>query len=364
MTEKYDIENSTQKNQVFSGHIYIFHAFDIGDDVNLDKIKESGEVTPRPLKLSKYFKRYHIPLAIDLPNGHASANWLSAKIYSFGALSIIYKIPFEDTLENLRKQIEDIDNKCHEQSVVDASSIYKKIKRFTSKPKFFHTRSSYPVIQVTPTNDITASTLEKEYGALIASTIRFEQQTLSEYHIEEMLEDAIGYFKGDLIVIDSEAAFVYDKEHEETLDFFEFANIQHLELQYFNATLNKQLNTMYEERTIKLPFTSYLPFIGTQSDSPISELGRLRVDISVIVERLEDSIRIVGEAYYSEIYDLLAKKRELYDLKDSINKKLSIIEDIRTVYQHQIDSIREDILSVLIIILIMIEVVLGFMHLR
>lgn len=364
MIEKKELDSAQQKTTIFSGSIYIFHAFDIGDDVSLEKIKESGEVTPRPLKLSKYFKRYHIPLAIDLPNSAGSAHWLSAKIYSFGALSLIYRIPFEGTLDNLRKQIEDIDTKCHEQSVVDASSIYKKVKRFTSKPKFFHTRSSYPVIQVSPIQDITATMLEKEYGATIASTIRFEQQTLSEYHIEEMLEDAIGYFKGDLIVIDSEAAFLYDNEYEETLDFFEFANIQHLELQYFNATLNKQLNQIYEERTIKLPLTSYLPFIGTQLTSPVGELGRLRVDISVIVERLEDSIRIVGEAYYSEIYDLLAKKRELYDLKDSINKKLSIIEDIRTVYQHQIDSTREDILSVLIIILIMIEVIIGILHLK
>ena len=46
----------------------------------------------------------------------------------------------------------------------------------------------------------------------------------------------------------------------------------------------------------------------------------------------------------------------------SINKKLNIISEIRSVYQHKIDAIREDLLSVLVIILIFIELVVGILH--
>jgi len=363
MIEELQTQQKHFEEHKFSGNIYIFHAFDVGDDVNFGKIQESGDIIPQQSQPSKHFKTYHIPLSIDLSELHVGTNCLSAKIHNFGALLLTYKIPFNDTFEALRKKIETIDNEYQEQSLTDARLIYDKITRFITKPKFFYTRSWYPVIQIHPEPDtISVSTLQQQYGGIIASTLRFEQETLSEYQKNEILDAAIGYFKGDLIIIDTGAAFVYDKDYKETLDFFEFTNIQNLELKYFDHLLNTQLNAFYEGRAIRLPFTSYLPFIGTNLKSPIGELGRLRVDISVIVERLEDSIRLIGEAFFSELYELLAEKRELKILRESINKKLSIIQDIRSVYQNRIDAIREDILSVLIIILIFIELLFGLLR--
>jgi len=284
-----------ETGHIFSGNIYIFHAFDVGDDINLEKIKESGAMMTRPFSLPKYFKNYHVPLAVEIPHPHTSSKYISAKIHNFGAISIAYKIPFKDTLENIRKNINNIYNQFQDQSVSDASSIFKKIKPYTTKPKFYQTRSSYPIIQVDPEPDkFDIKTLKEQYGGVIASTLRFETQTLSEYQKNEILESSVGYFRGDLIVIDTEAAFVYDPEHEEILDFFEFANVQHLELYYFDRLLDQQLNIIYEEPTGKLPFKSFLPFIGMHLKNPVGELGKLRVDISVITERLEGSIKLVG----------------------------------------------------------------------
>ena len=84
-----------------------------------------------------------------------------------------------------------------------------------------------------PTIDIVK--LKEEFmGALLHRLLRFETESLSEYQKNEILESAIGYYRGDLIIIDTEAAFIYDDEYEEVLDLFEFANMQQLELQYFD----------------------------------------------------------------------------------------------------------------------------------
>ena len=175
----------------------------------------------------------------------------------------------------------------------------------------------------------------------------------------KFLLDAIGYFRGDLIVIDTEAAFIYDDEYQDILDFFEFANIQHLELRYFDRTLEQQLNYIYEGRVRKVPLKAYFPFIGTLSKGPVDDLDKLKVDISVIAERLEGSIKLAGEPYYSELYSLLVEKRELKNLKDAIDKKLEIIKDVLSVLQHKTEAIREDMLTVSIIVLICIELVIG-----
>ncbi|HJZ24482.1 MAG TPA: hypothetical protein VJ201_08595 [Candidatus Babeliales bacterium] len=349
-----------ESSDIFSGNLYIFYAFDVGDDIELEKIKKSADITVLPLSLPKYFKHYHVPLAVELPHPHQTSNCIMAKIHSFGVVSITYKIPFESTLDEVKESINTIYNRYQEQSISDAHSIYKKIINFTKQSRFFHLKTAYLVIQVdAKEKSINVSSMKKKYGGTIASMLRFETESLSEVKKNEILETSIGYYRGDMIVIDSEAAFVYDKEYQDTLDLFEFANIQQLELQYFDKILAQQLDFIYERKVKPLPFKAYLPFIGERLYNPVGDLGKLKVDISVITEQLEGSIKLAGETYFSELYALLNEEMGLVSWKESIANKLSIIKDIGTVYQNNIENIREDILSTLIILLIAIELIIG-----
>jgi len=55
------------------------------------------------------------------------------------------------------------------------------------------------------------------------------------------------------------------------------------------------------------------------------------------------------------------QKLDIKNWNSAIDRKLSIIRDVQTVYQHKMDAVREDILSILIIILIFIELVVGIL---
>ncbi len=348
--------------QIFSGNIFIFQAFDVGDDINLDEVKEKQLLMRRPLMLSKYFKNYHTPLEVELPHPHTSSRIESARLHSFGVISLVYKIPFSQTFEELKSEINDIVDEFNEQSVVDAGAIFNKIKPEMKQPKFFHLRTAYVLIQIDPVPGIGTEKLKKNFGSMIASTLRFETVHLSEFLKNEILDSSVGYYRGNLLVIDTESAMIYDDDYEDVLDLFEFANMQQLELQYFDKTLDQQLNTVYERGVQGIPYASYLPFVGGIRKDPIAALGKLKVDISVITERLENSIKLVGEEYYSEIYALLVDKLDIRNWQDSISRKLNIIFDLRSVYESKIHEIREDILSVLIIILIFIELIVGIAH--
>ena len=78
----------------------------------------------------------------------------------------------------------------------------------------------------------------------------------------------------------------------------QFANIQQLELHYFDRILDQQLNMLYEEKARKIPLKAYLPFIGTLTRGPIDDLGKLKVEISVITERLEGSIKLLASLIF------------------------------------------------------------------
>ncbi|HLW72601.1 MAG TPA: hypothetical protein VKR54_00990 [Candidatus Babeliales bacterium] len=362
-TQTPDLESQkTKTDHIFSGNILILWAYDVGEDINIQKVEESRDIIKMPLQLPKHFKQYNVPLAIELPHPHSNSFCVSSKIHSFGAISLIYKIPFTDTLENLRVNCDKLANKYQQQSVKDAQSIYEKIESFIIQPKFFQTSASYVIIQVDPQPaalDLTQ--LQKEYGSTIASTLRFETEILSEFQKNEILDSAIGYFRGSLIVIDIDAAFVYEEDYGDIIDLFEFANIQQLELRFFDRLLDQQINTIYERKETTLSWGAYLPFFGTFFSDPVGQLGKLKADISVITERLESSIKIAGEPYYSEIHNLLADKLDLKNWHDGIDRKLRIVEDVQTVFQQKIDTTREDLFSVLIIILIFIELMFGIL---
>ncbi len=344
---------------IFSGNILMLWAYDIGEDINLDKIEQSPDIVKVPLHLPKHFKQYNVPLAIEHP-APSDEYLTSNKIYSFGAMSLTYKIPFNDTLENLRVSCNQLANKYQQQSIKDAEVIYKKIEQFITQPKFFQTSATYVIIQVDPQpTALDLAQLQKEYGSTIASTLRFETEILSEFQKNEILDSAIGYFRGSLIVIDIDAAFVYEEDYSDIIDLFEFANIQHLELRFFDRLLDQQINTIYERKETKLSWGAYLPFFGTFFSDPVGQLRKLKADISVITERLESSIKIAGEPYYSEIHNLLAEKLDLKSWHDGIDRKLRIVEDVQTVFQEKIDATREDLLTMLIIILIFIELMFG-----
>ncbi len=345
----------------FEGNIYIFHAFDVGDDINLEKVEQLRAIRTTPLSLPKYFKNYNTPLAIELPHPNESARCVSVKLHNFGAVSLTYQVPFKESLENVRKEFYDIYYQYQEQSVSDLKLIYKKIEPFITQAKFFQTRSSYNIIQVNPQpKQIDLVQFQKQFGSLIASTIRFETASLSEYQKNDILDSAIGYYRGNLVLVDTDTTFIYDDEYVDILSFIEFANLQHLELQYFDRLLDQKLNKIYEEGGMhKIPVLAYFPFLDSLTSDPVAVLGKLKVDISVITERLDGSIKIAGDPYYSEIHEQLIKKLDIKSWQASIERKLEIIKDVLLVYQHKTDVIRENILEVLIVILIFIELIIG-----
>jgi uncharacterized Rmd1/YagE family protein len=355
-------QSESSEEHIFSGNIYIFHSFDVGDDIDLNLVQNKQLLTKQPYVGAKYFKNYHTPLAIDPPHPHATSHCESAILHNFGVITLRYKIPLTESLEKLREDINTIENEYKEQSVEDAAAIFKAIKTAVKQPHFFHIARSYVLIQVNTEEDIDILELKDQYAEMIAATLRFETETLSEYKKNQIIKSAFGYYHGDLIVIDTESAFIYDDEYEEVLDLFEFVNIQHLELQYFDRLLDQKLNAVYETEAQKLPWQAYLPIGGTLTSDLVKDLGKLRVDISVITERLESSIKLVGEPYYSELYTALIDKLDVTSWKASIQKKFEIIREMSDVYQSAIRTVRDDVFNVLIVLLIFMEFVVAIMH--
>ncbi len=368
--EQEQIVQTTPKN-TFKGNILLFYAFDVGDDIDLEVIKQKGLVNICVMPLSAYFKNYHIPLAFRMPEepqqepvaGVINASCISSKVHHFGVLSFCYRIPFEDTFEDLKVKIIDIKKSFDEKSEIDAKDTFKKIYPAIKKPRFYSLRNSYFALHVYPLKEkMTPEEFKELYGSKIASLLRLEVYALSDYQMDEILASSIGYYGQDLIIVDSAASFIYDDEYFEPLEFFESANIQKLELQYFDRILDQKLNFFYAQKSYHVPFKAYIPLIGQRIELPVSLLAKMRVDISVVTERLENSIKMAGDEYYSRLYSMLVEKLSIREWRDSISRKLNIIDDLYSVYQDRLDTIHEELLTIVIIVLIAFEAFMAFMR--
>ncbi|MBU4387396.1 hypothetical protein KJ644_02895 [Candidatus Dependentiae bacterium] len=369
------MENINFINQAtkFNGNIYLFYAIDIGEEVDLDKIRKKRLVNTKDFASSPYFKNYHIPLFFDIESLESKSRsgedfikydsyCISSKLHQFGVVSFCYKVPFNETIDDLRTKLVEIKKDFDFKAEQEAAKTFERVSSAIKKPRFLNLDSFYFAVQVDPIKGaVSPEEFKNMFGTKIASLLRLETLRLSEYQEKEILAATTGYSGLDLIIIDSEGAFIYDDEYFDSLEFFEFTNIQQLELQYFDRLLDEKLNYFYSQQNYTIPWTAYIPFLGQRFNLPVSVLAQLRVDISVITERLENSIKMEGEAYYLRVYSMLREKMGLSGWRTSISRKLDIIQDLYSVYQDRLDVIHEEVLTMIVIFLIMVETLVAFL---
>jgi len=358
-------DEAPKEKVTVSGNILVLCAYDIGDLIDINKIKARKLLRTSDNEPFPHFKNYHVPLSVDISDisEKEPLATVMAKIHTFGVMSLTYVIPFTETFDTLKIRLIQIVNNYKQISKRDAKAAYLQLKMVTTEPNFFNLKTSYYAVQTENKSlNITSKNFASQYGHVIASLLRLETQMMSEHQIEETLQSSTAYYGSDLIVIGAEGAFIYDSEYHEPLEFFELASIQKLELQCFDKLLDRKLNHFYNSDTYNLPLKSYIPILGSRVDSTLMDIAKLRVDISVITERLNNSVNMTGDPYFQKLYNMLVHVFKLREWKSSIDEKLTIINEMYTVRKNRLDTVREEMLTLVIILLIAFEASVAFMN--
>lgn len=360
----------TVNERILTGNILLFHSFDLGKAADIKEIRDKKLLNLSATVTFPYFKNYHVPLVVELPHEYSSEenekfkprmDVLYARIHNFGALSFCYKIPFSASFDTLKVKIIQTVENYRKIAHKDAAFIFEKIYTAISQPNFYNLRAEYYAVQVNTFQEtLEPHEFKAKYGSHIASMLRLEVENLSEFQEEDILDSVTGYYGKDMVVIDAEGAFVFDDEYYEIIEFFELANVQRLELQCFDKILDHELNLLHKDEKYKLSLVSYMPVIGTSLDTLLARLVHLRLDVSVVSERLSNNIQMAGQAYYTNLYRMLVDKLGLNDWKNSISEKINIINELYMVRKNILDTARAEILEVVIILLIGLDLIVAF----
>lgn len=310
--------------------IYIYHLFDVADEINLDLVEalwtSRNKIASR-LRLEKIsphsisFK--DPPVLVELGNHEmtfAGITYLAeikARIFDLGVVSLIIKLEVPEDITH--EQYEDLAiavGKLPEDVILE----YIQATSETIKPACTRMRISdfdedfvvYYFNDPLPAWDF-SPILNKDKALLSADTVK------------ESLRDRFSYGPDDETYLTWDSAIIFDKTGSMDLpDLLEFANAQFLELRYYDDALNKAIDHTYDELDA-----------ANRSDSGKrastyrhirNNLMELMADMSVLTSNIDNALQVTEDIFNARIYSRYMQLLRTSVWRENIENKISVIQ--------------------------------------
>jgi hypothetical protein len=353
----------------FQGQLTYYRIFDIGSEIDMAGATEllSKQSVAEHFRLRRSSRAMVIDAA---PVVLTFGSWqqvigertyaVSAvgKMWNFGALSIALRIEVEkpmamDELSRLSQLLED-DPSMHDQALGQVEKILKELSGPIKKPHVWEQFEDYLIYTANP-----KSMPESEVRTLPESE-DFQRMILGEPSLEFseqqknfLRQSSIQYGKSDLVVIDWNSAFILSEgDSQDIADVIEFALCQLLELRYYDDLLDRKLGGLY--KAIQETKTS----VWSEHYAQFSkEAAMMYIEISDIIEKIENSLKVIGDFYYARIFRAALERFRCKDWQQSVDNKLKNLAEVSMIFQGQINERRNQLLEIVIIVLIAVEVV-------
>ena len=358
------------ETKVKKGKILVYRVFDIGSEIDLEKVEALFE----DKKLKERFKldRKHnmsliiskSPVSVQLGAidvkimDIVQSCELVAKVWHFGTVSLCFQIPiFEGTtwseLIKIASWLEN-DTALDEISKIKAKEFQEDIKYaipLTNNDWSLYEDYVTYFIQQFEDLKVPLSNLNDEVD--VAALILAEaNENLSDTIKKKTLENTHQYSRDDLVVVDWNSALVVEPSGSMDVPLvIEFALNQLLEMRYYDDLLDERLNKLYNNVVGKkkgIFSKEYARFA--------EEAGQMYLEISEIVENVENSFKVVGDFYLAQIFRASSKRFRFDDWTKSINEKLGNLAEISKLLHSEVSESRNQIMEMIIMLLIAIEV--------
>jgi len=170
----------------------------------------------------------------------------------------------------------------------------------------------------------------------------------------DVLKHHFSYLADDLAVVDWNCAFVLEPSGVTDIpDLLEFATAHLLELRYYDALLDRELAAIYDE----MEASRRLPALFTRRYARLQRrTAALLLELSEMVERLENGVKIVGDFYLARLYQAAVGRFRLPAWQGDVLRKQRLLADVNRLLNDAADVRRGELLEVTIILLILWEI--------
>lgn len=355
--------------KVKKGKILVYRVYDIGSEINLDTVEEiiASQHPKERFRLDRKPKSLVIARApvlvslgnveLQLENEKVTAE-LFAKVWHFGTVSLSFHLPLKEgtswqDLIRLASWLEkdtEIDNLARQRSKSFQAQIRPAIPSLTEWSMY----EDYVIYMVQELEGLDAplSTLSEKVD-IPALILAEAKDVLADSMKKSILENVHQYTVDDLVVVDWNSALVIEPSGSMDVPLvIEFALNQLLEMRFYDDLLDQRLNTLYSSVLSKK--RSILSNIYSRQ---AEEAGQIYLEISEIVENVENSFKTVGDFYLATIFRASSKRFRFDDWQKSINEKLGNLAEVSKLLHSEVSESRSQIMEIIVIVLIAIEVV-------
>jgi hypothetical protein len=347
----------------------VWFAFDVGQSIDLDRCAGLLQGSSRSPGLEtahhapSWFRFQRSPLLFRQRVGDvAVGRWrvdaeVELTMFEFGAVSIAYEIAVEGELDDW------IDLSCTlatsdvlaREAQARAEALLEDLRAIITRPGIAEVTEDYIVFRwgaLAPGTDVDAHLAR--IGADLTRLLRAERGSPSPQEIADALAARLSFLSNDLLVVDWNAAVVFDDEPEDVLRVLEFANVQLLELRFLDAQLDHSLDRAYE-LIARRDWRKRLAVLGLDRD--LQRVSAMQVDGAILFERVGNTLKLIGDQYLARVLRLASQRFRSAEWNSGILRKLETLDQIYEKLHDHASVLRAEFLEWIIIALIGFEIV-------
>jgi hypothetical protein len=351
------------------GEVVYLYAFDVANEIATARIGEifSNRPVPFEIRTDHTLPRdvpLYRPLAIEPPGltiymGSQPVQAL-VRVYEVGVVSIAMRTPFE--IADLTELVP-----FHRPVVADGRRLDQVARQLCDE---VCTSIAAAIVQGSTISEPEAYTVfclnelggaadagawlqqhRREVAELLAEA---PSDTLSDAQIAETLRVTRSYAKTDLAVIDWDAALVIDQDDyvDDVLFVLELANLQLEEYRAMDRTLDRYLDQAYGDLKQKR-----FGMFGKNS-ATLSKLRLFRIDVTKLNDEVTHIGKFFGDWYLARVYLGAGERFYLNQWRNSVENRLTQLDDLYSVVNADINNRRMTWLEVLIVVFFAIDLLM------
>jgi hypothetical protein len=358
--------------RIKKGSVLIYRIFDVAEEINMAQMEPilRDSRGPDRFKVPKFIDRAIVmknpPVTFGLGNEtiqiadrEITADVL-VKVRDFGVLSLIYQINIDPGMRwnDLIKMASDLEegSEIDVVAIRQAKEVASQIKPAMKKPNLWSSFEDYIIYFIEEfEGDTTAKDLihKADVPALMLAE---DKAPIADVSRKALTENIYQYSENDMALIEWNCALVIEPGGgREVLDILEFAVTQLMEMRYYDDLLDSRLQILYDN--IEKRRTSIW---STRYDRVYQESSTRYIEFIEFIEKVENSLKVVGDFYLATIYRAATRRFRLPDWQTSVTRKMNILAQVSNLLQGEINTRKGHILEITIILLITYEILSAF----
>ncbi len=302
------------------------------------------------------------PVKRTLPSGPVDVVF-TVKIFPVGSISIAAHVPF---------QVADLDELVgyHDLAFAEGSlqsevsrlaqAVRDELAPYCIRPVAqLKDEEAYTIFCIhaplvtTAGNTLSGETWLRDRLPFVAALLTQEPnpRSLSVQEAHESTGKYLSYYEHDLAVIDWDAAVLLDTPEyfEDPLHIMELANVQLVELEAFDRTLDAAMTGSYRDLTAKRRIR--------RRKGVLESLRTLRVDLTRLSDEMTNSTKFLGDWHLARIYQLVAARFHLSEWEHMIDEKLRTLDSLYQLLKQDQLNWWMMVLEIMIVLLFIIDLV-------